>query len=62
MKRNQIMKLLKEYQHINRFINNIYEELVYCKKYKVDAYNEFMDELEKQNLKYIVELIMYLEG
>ena len=59
MKREEIMETIKTLASSQGLYSRLYRDLMALDK---DKYNEVMTELESQNFKDAVDLIMFIEG
>ena len=61
MKRNEIMKNIEEVAFLNTFYHNLNSNLKYLEENNQDMFNELMEDWEQQDIKDIVDLMLFLE-
>ena len=61
MKRQQILQTIKELARSQGFYGRLYNALITAEKNQPNEYEEYMQNLESQNFKDPVDLVLYLE-
>lgn len=62
MKRNDILKLIKDLARSQGYYGRLYNELMYFAKNSPAAFDEYMVSLEAKNFKDPVDVILHFEG
>ena len=61
MNRNQILDVIKQLACSQGFYSRMYRTLMDIKQNNIDAFNDYMSELEEQNFGDAVDMILYFE-
>ena len=62
MNRAAILATFRDLAHSQGFYGRLLRDLMWAQENDADAYEEYMQELESQNFKDAVDLILYIEG
>lgn len=62
MKIDDIMNEIERLSQSQGFYSRLYEQLKELKQNNIEVWNDFVKEMEAQNFKNTIDMIMYLEG
>ena len=62
MNREQILETIVSLSHSQGFYQRLLEHLLFLRENKREAFNDAMENLEEQNFKDAVDLVLYLES